>query len=80
MMVMPNMMKTRLSYRQEPLTDQDGEFSLFVKPDTYNIVAYIDGKEFDYETIQTYPDDVIDGVDFELLEATTKGTIEGKFQ
>ena len=59
------------------ITDQDGEFSLFVKPDTYNIVAYLDGMEFDYETIQTDPDDVINGVVFELLEATTKGTIEG---
>ena len=35
------------------LTDTDGNYSLFVMPNTYNLVAYIDGKEFAFVKVET---------------------------
>ena len=59
-------------------TDTDGYYSLFVKPDTYDLVVYEDGYEFTFDRITTDADQVVDDIDFQLNVATNVGTIEGK--
>ena len=59
------------------ITDTDGYYSLFVKPDTYNLVAYADNKIPDFERIQTAADQVLDDNNFQLSDATDVGNIVG---
>ena len=61
-------------------TDTDGYYSLFVKPDTYDLVVYADGYEFDFDRITTEADEVVDDENFllsHLDDATEIGTIKG---
>ena len=60
-------------------TDDKGDYSLFVKPDSYNLVAYADDKEFVSRGITTTEGQVLDDpniTDFQLNNATI-GTING---
>ena len=62
------------------LTDTNGNYSLFVMPNTYNLVAYIDGKEFGLSRIKTSEGQVLDDpvmTDFQLVTSTNMGNIEG---
>ena len=63
------------------LTDADGNYSLFVMPNTYNLVAYIDGKEFGISSIEISEGQVLDDpvmTDFQLVTSTNMGTIDGE--
>jgi hypothetical protein len=63
------------------LTDEEGYYSLFVMPDAYNIVAYIDGKEFAFVKVETVAGETVENsdiTDFQLFDATAMGTIEGE--
>jgi hypothetical protein len=63
------------------ITDSEGYYSIFVKPGTYNLVAYADGKEFAFERIETVAGQILENsdiTDFQLTDATAIGTIEGE--
>jgi hypothetical protein len=70
--------KDKVIIQAGTITDENGDFSLFVKPDTYNLIAYADGMELDYEAVTTYADDVIDDVVFQITGATEIGEIVGE--
>jgi len=62
------------------LTDADGNYSLFVMPNTYNLIAYIDGKEFGLSRIEPTEGQILDDpekTDFQLVTSTDMGNIEG---
>ena len=72
--------KDKVVIQAGTITDDEGYYSLFVKPDTYNLVAYIDGKEFEFVKVETVAGKVIENsdiTDFQLVGATDIGTIEG---
>ena len=63
------------------LTNTDGNYSLFVMPNTYNLIAYIDGKEFGLSRIEPTEGQILDDpekTDFQLVTATNMGTIDGE--
>ena len=72
--------KDKVVIQAGTLTDVNGNYSLFVKPGTYNLVAYIDGKEFGLSRIVTSKGQVLDDpvmTDFQLVTSTNMGNIEG---
>jgi len=63
------------------ITDDEGYYSIFVKPGTYNLVAYKDGKEFEFIEVETFAGQTLedsDITDFKLFDASAVGTIEGE--
>jgi hypothetical protein len=68
--------KDKVIVQAATITDDNGDYSLFVKPDSYNLVAYADDKEFDIRRITTTEGDDPTIADFQLNDATT-GTING---
>jgi hypothetical protein len=75
--------KDKVIVQAATITDANGDYSLFVKPGLYNLVAYADNKEFDIRRITTTEGEVLDDptkTDFQLNDATTTGTINGKVE
>jgi hypothetical protein len=73
--------KNKVVIQAGTLTDADGNYSLFVMPNTYNLIAYIDGKEFGKSRIETLEGQVLDNpvmTDFQLVTATNMETIDGE--
>lgn len=73
--------KDKVVIQAGTISDSDGYYSLFVKPGTYNLVAYVDGKEFAFERIETVAAEILENsdiTDFKLTDATAIGTIEGE--
>ena len=73
--------KDKVIIQAGTITDDEGYYSLFVKPGTYNLVAYADGKEFDSERIETVAGQIFENTDitdFQLDDAADTGTIEGE--
>ena len=73
--------KDKVVIQAGTITDDEGYYSIFVKPGTYNLVAYIDGKEFDFVKVETEAGEVLENsdiTDFQLGDATETGDIEGK--
>jgi hypothetical protein len=72
--------KDKVIIQAATITDPEGYYSIFVKPGTYNLVAYADGKEFAFESIETAAGQILENsdiTDFQLTDATGTGTIEG---
>ena len=73
--------KDKVIIQAGTITDSEGYYSIFVKPGTYNLVAYADGKEFAFERIETTEGEVLENsniTDFQLAVATATGNIEGE--
>jgi hypothetical protein len=70
--------KDKVVIQAGTITDGEGNYSLFVIPNTYNLVAYIDGKEFEFETVTTTEGEDTRDVDFVLGADITMGNIEGE--
>jgi hypothetical protein len=73
--------KDKVVIQAGTITDDEGYYSLFVKPNTYNLVVYIDGKEFAFVKIETVTGETLENsdiTDFQLVDATAMGTIYGK--
>ena len=72
--------KDKVIIQAGTITDDGGYYSIFVKPGTYNLVAYADGKEFASERIETVAGEILENTDitdFQLVDASGIGTIEG---
>lgn len=69
--------KDKVVIQAGTITDLQGNYSLFVIPNTYNLVAYIDGKEFEFETVETTEGEDA-SEDFQLDDAIAMGNIEGE--
>jgi len=52
--------KDKVVIQAGTITDDGGYYSLFVKPGTYNLVAYIDGKEFAFVKVETVAGETVD--------------------
>ena len=73
--------KDKVIIQAGTITDDEGYYSLFVKPGIYNLVAYADGKEFASERIETVAGEIFENTDitdFQLVDASGIGTIEGE--
>jgi hypothetical protein len=73
--------KDKVVIQAGTITDGEGYYSLFVKPNTYNLVVYIDGKEFAFVKIETVTGETLENsdiTDFQLVDSTAMGTIEGE--
>ena len=73
--------KDRVVIQAGTLTDDEGYYSIFVMPGTYNLVAYIDDKEFEFVKVETEAGEVLEDTlitDFQLSDATAVGTVEGE--
>jgi hypothetical protein len=70
--------KDRVVVWTSTVTDEDGQYKLFLKPGTYNIVAYKEGYHPQLECDQLlFPAQLLDSYDFEL-EFIGTGTISGE--
>ena len=73
--------KDKVVIQAGTLTDNEGYYSLFVMPDAYNLVAYIDGKEFAFVKVETLAGETLENsdiTDFQLVDASAMGTIYGE--
>ena len=73
--------KDKVVIQAGTITDVGGYYSIFVKPGTYNLVAYIDGKEFKFVKVETATGETLENsdiTDFQLADATAMGTINGE--
>jgi len=73
--------KDKVVIQAGTLTDGDGLYSIFVMPGTYNLVAYIDGKEVDFVKVETVAGETLENsdiTDFQLVDASALGTIYGE--
>ena len=68
--------KDQVLIQASTLTDENGDYTIFVRPDVYNIVAYKDGYEPGCSRITVGPDQEYP-LNFTLL-ATGTGTVSGK--
>jgi len=68
--------KDEVVIQTSTLTDENGDYTIFVRPDVYNIVAYKDGYEPGCSRITVGPDQEYP-LNFTLL-ATGTGTVSGK--
>jgi hypothetical protein len=71
--------KDKVVIQAGTITDDGGYYSLFVKPGTYNLVAYIDGKEFAFVKVETVAGETLENyyiTDFQLVDASGMGTVE----
>ena len=72
--------KDKVVIQAGTLTDGEGYYSIFVMPGTYNLVAYKDDKEFQFEKIEAFAEQVLENTeitDFQLVDAAEMGTIDG---
>jgi len=60
------------------LTDINGDYSLFVKPGTYNIVAFMDGYSTGVDRVEAEAGVVLNSVDYKLQSPATSRTVSGK--
>lgn len=60
------------------LTDINGDYSLFVKPGTYNIVAFMDGYSTGVDRVEAEAGVVLNSVDYKLQSPATSITVSGK--
>jgi hypothetical protein len=73
--------KDKVFIQAGTLTDDEGYYSIFVMPGTYNLVAYIDDKEFEFVKVETEAGEVLEDTlitYFQLSDATAVGTVEGE--
>ena len=73
--------KDKVVIQAGTLTDEQGYYSLFVMPDAYNLVVYIDGKEFAFVKVETLAGETLENsdiTDFQLVDASAMGTIYGE--
>jgi len=70
--------KDEVVIQTSTLTDENGDYTIFVRPDVYNIVAYKDGYEPGCSRITVGPDQEYP-LNFTLL-ATGTGTVSGKVE
>jgi hypothetical protein len=72
--------KDKVVIQAGTITDVGGYYSIFVKPGIYNLVAYIEGKEFAFVKVETGTGETLENsdiTDFQLVDATAMGTIYG---
>jgi hypothetical protein len=63
------------------ITNEDGSYSLFVKPGTYNLVATADDKIFEFVKVETVAGQTLENsdiTDFQLFNATSTSTVQGE--
>jgi hypothetical protein len=73
--------KDKVVIQAGTITDDGGYYSIFVKPGTYNLVAYIDGKEFEFVKVETIAGETLENTDitdFQLVDASAMRTINGE--
>jgi len=73
--------KDKVTIQAGTITNEDGSYSLFVMPGTYNLVVTADGKDFEFEKITTLAGEVLensDKTDFQLSNANSIRTFQGE--
>jgi hypothetical protein len=73
--------KDKVVIQAGTITDSEGYYSIFIKPGTYNLVAYADGKEFIFEKVVTETGQVLENsdiTDFQLGDVTEIGNVKGE--
>ena len=60
------------------LTDINGDYSLFIKPGTYNIVAFMDGYSTGVDRVEAEAGVILNSVDYILQSTSTSKTISGR--
>ena len=72
--------KDKVIVQAGTITDDEGCYSLFLKPGTYNLVATADGKDFEFVKVETVAGQVLENsdiTDFQLVDASAVRTDEG---
>ncbi len=59
------------------ITDENGAYSLFIEPGTYNIVVSAAGYQPKCLSVTTSAGDALSGIDFVLTPSEANGTVEG---